>query len=119
MKSAIPSHFIKRERFHLIQAKGKDDRLDGAAVREQFDHQRNLVSALPQAVVDRPNGGAETLIALVANVVAVFLRRPSPRRRGSPQHANRLRARRFAREPSAPPLRRVRSRRTTPPPLFA
>src|SRR5262249_14709156 len=58
----------------LIQTKGKDDRLDGAAVREQFDHQRDLVCALSQAVEDRPSGGAETLITLVANVAAVFLR---------------------------------------------
>jgi len=58
----------------LIQTKGKDDRLDGAAVREQFDHQRDQVSALPQAVEESPGGGAETLIALAANVAAVFLR---------------------------------------------
>ncbi len=58
----------------LIQTEGKDDRLDGAAVREQFDHQRDQVSALPQAVEDRPGGGAETLVTLAANVATVFLR---------------------------------------------
>jgi len=58
----------------FIQTKGKDDRLDGAAMREQFDHQRDQVSALPQAVEDRPSGGAETPVALAANVAAVFLR---------------------------------------------
>ena len=58
----------------LIQAKGKDDRLDGAAVREQFNHQRDQVSALPQTVKESPIGGAESLVALAANVTTGFLR---------------------------------------------
>jgi hypothetical protein len=57
----------------FIQTKGEDDRLDGAAVREQFDHQRDQVSALPQAVKESPSGGAEAHLALTANVTTVFL----------------------------------------------
>lgn len=58
----------------LIQTKGEDDGLDGAAVREQFDHQRDLVSTLAQAVKGRPSGVAESLGTRAANVAAVFLR---------------------------------------------
>lgn len=71
----VPAAFLKPVPDRpLIQAEGEDNGLDGAAVREQFDHQRDQVSALPQAVEDRPSSGAETLVALVANVAAVFLR---------------------------------------------
>lgn len=75
IRNGVPAAFLKPipDR-SLIQTKGKDDRLDRAAVREQFDHQRDQVSALPQAVKESPGGGAETLVALAANVAAVFLR---------------------------------------------
>jgi hypothetical protein len=57
----------------LIQTKGEDDRLDRATVREQFHHQRQEIRALPQTVKDRPGSGAESHLALAANVTTVFL----------------------------------------------
>lgn len=56
----------------LIQTKGKDDRLDGAAVREQFDHQYDQIGAFPHSVKDGSSGGAKAHLALMANVTAIF-----------------------------------------------
>src|SRR5262249_18688676 len=58
----------------LIQTEGKDDRLDGAAEREQVDHQRDQFRTLPQAVKGSAGGGAESQLAPTANVAPVFLR---------------------------------------------
>jgi len=57
----------------LIQTKGKNDRLDRATVREKFHYQRDQISALPRAVKESPDGGAESHLALTANVTTVFL----------------------------------------------
>src|SRR5262249_41649616 len=51
----------------LIQTEGKDDRLDGAAEREQVDHQRDQFRTLPQAVKGSAGGGAESQLAPTAN----------------------------------------------------
>jgi hypothetical protein len=47
--------------------------LNGAAVREQFEHQCDQISGLPQAVRESPSGGAEGHLALAANVTTIFL----------------------------------------------
>lgn len=57
----------------LIKAEGGDNRLDRAPVSQQGHHQGDDVSGFPQAVKDRPDGGAESLVAFAANVAAVFL----------------------------------------------
>jgi hypothetical protein len=57
----------------FIQAKGENDRLDGTTMRKQFDHQHDQISAFPHSVKQRPGGGAEGRLALMANVTTVFL----------------------------------------------
>ena len=57
----------------FIQAKGENDGLDGTAVRKQFDHQHDQITAFPHTVKERPSRGAESHLALTANVSTVFL----------------------------------------------